>query len=167
VVLDYIEIADTWKWERDPNAKYVTQYIRVLCKQGSWQDMAKLLEEFNPEAAIEQGKILMKRLEMDVEKLAKKSHPVYINGIEVEAVNSGHDLSISDLGHALAVKSKSGIGLVYNYAYGEMKMSFRGLEGTSIAREVAEFLGGGGHNAASGARMSLAKFLTLLPPTEG
>jgi oligoribonuclease NrnB/cAMP/cGMP phosphodiesterase (DHH superfamily) len=165
-VLEYIEIADIWKWERNENAKYVTQYIRANNKMGSWEDMAKLLDEFDEAKAIEGGKILYKRLQADVEHTADKSKRYIIHGIEALVVNSAHANSISELGHRLALDSKSGCGLVYNIIGNKVKISTRGLKGTTIARELAEKLGGGGHNEAAGAFMDAREFLEFLFPSK-
>jgi len=159
-VLKYIEIADTWAWDKDENSKHITQYIRTTTHQGSWKDMKALLENFNVQEAIEKGKILSKRLERDVEAICNKAHFLYIDGMEVLSVNSGHDLSISEVGHELSKKSTNGIGLIYNIAYDEVKISIRGQKGTSLARELAEKLGGGGHNEASAARCSIETLMT-------
>jgi oligoribonuclease NrnB/cAMP/cGMP phosphodiesterase (DHH superfamily) len=161
LALRYIEIADTWAWEKDENAKYITQYIRVITKQGEWKDMAKILEFFDYQKALDAGKILMQRLEQDVQAICKKSHYLYIDGIKVLSVNSGHDLSTSEVGHELSERAENGVGLVYNIAYDEVKISVRGKAGTTIAREIAQKLGGGGHNEASGARQTIPEFMKL------
>lgn len=165
-VLEFVEIADTWKWERNENAKYVTQYIRATTKIGSWEDMSKLLNDFDEKSAIEGGKLLYKRLQADVDSMAEKGRKYNIKGIDVVVVNSAHTNSISELGHRLASDSTTGCGLIYNIIGNKVKISIRGLKGTTIARELAEKLGGGGHNEAAGAFMNAKEFLEFLFPSK-
>ena len=161
-VLDFIEIADIWKWERDANSPAVTQYMRVTCRIGSWEDMLALLDNFDEAKAIENGKILTKRLQADIEDIYKKSDVVELFGWKVRIVNSGHANSISELGHKLAENSPDGVGLIYNIMGNKLKLSTRGKAGTTVARELAEKFGGGGHNEAAGAFLQDAKVLLNL-----
>jgi oligoribonuclease NrnB/cAMP/cGMP phosphodiesterase (DHH superfamily) len=161
-ILHFIEIADLWKWELDANAKVVTQYIRVEAQIGRWEDMADLLENFDEPIAILAGKILVRRLERDVEDLAKKSDSIKLHGWNVRVCNSSHANSISELGHELANMSSDGVGLIYNIIGKKVKISTRGMKGTSVARELAEKFGGGGHNEAAGAFTDAKAFLELI-----
>ena len=161
-ILHFIEIADLWKWELDINSQFVTQYVRVICKMGSWEAMAKLLDGFDEAAAIDAGSLLMLRLNSDVEDLTKKSDSIKLHGWNVRVCNSGHANSISELGHALAQMSSDGVGLIYNITGKKVKISTRGLKGTSVARELAEKFGGGGHNEAAGAFTDAKAFLELI-----
>jgi len=165
-VLDFIEIADLWKWERDPNSKAVTQYIRLITKIGSWEDMLELLDNFNEAKAIEAGRLLVKRLERDVEDLYDKADEYKMFDLRVMVANSSHGLSVSELGHKLASESKDGVGLVYNIVGKKVKISTRGLDGTTVARELAEKFGGGGHDQAAGAWTDAKSLLKYIMKTE-
>ena len=164
--LKYIQIADLWRWEDDPDAKYVTQYIRVQCAIGDYKAMGKMMDNFNYAEAVEKGKLIYKRMELDIDDFMRKSHYLTVGGEVVHCVNSSHALSISDLGHRLSIESRSpnGVGAIYNLNPHDnyVRFSFRGKKGTSNARELAEKLGGGGHNEASGANVSIEDFIKIL-----
>jgi oligoribonuclease NrnB/cAMP/cGMP phosphodiesterase (DHH superfamily) len=164
--LKYIQIADLWRWEEDADAKYVNQYIRVNCPIGNYKSMGMMMDNFNYPEAVEKGKLIHKRMELDIDDFMKKSHYLRIGGEVVYAVNSSHALSISDLGHRLSMESRSpnGVGAIYNLNphNNYVRFSFRGKKGTSNARELAEKLGGGGHNEASGANVSIEDFIKIL-----
>jgi len=166
LLLKYIEIADLWLWDKDANAKYVTQYVRAKCPIGNIEAMSKLMDNFNYEEAMEKGRLLYKRMQLDIDDFMKKSHYLNIGGESVHCANSGHTLSVSELGHRLSAESKipNGVGVVYNLnpRNNYVRFSFRGKKGTSNARELAEKLGGGGHNEAAGANVSIGDFIKIL-----
>jgi oligoribonuclease NrnB/cAMP/cGMP phosphodiesterase (DHH superfamily) len=160
-ILEFIEIADLWKWEKNPDSVYINQYVRSVTKIGSWHDMAVLLDGFDYAKALEAGKLLRSRLMDDVENIVDNSSVCTMFGMNVRVVNSGHGASISEVGNELARLSPDGVGLVYNILGNRIKISTRGLPGTTRARELAEKFGGGGHNEASGAYVKMDEFLSV------
>jgi nanoRNase/pAp phosphatase (c-di-AMP/oligoRNAs hydrolase) len=104
----------------------------------------------------------MLRLNHDVEDAYKKADLYNLFGWKVMVANSSHVNSVSELGHKLATNSQDGVGLVYNIIGNKVKISTRGVKGTTKARELAEKFGGGGHNEAAGAFTDAKNLLELI-----
>lgn len=153
-LLEYIAIADLWKW-RGPKDHAVVQYIRtILDPDSSIEEFDALLNSFDEDLAAQLGAVVYNRVQKEAKYMAKKFCIMDFDGTEVAAVNAS--LYHSEVGHELTEKSPSGIGVVYNFApeKGFVKFSVRG----DGANKLAKRYGGGGHPQAAGFDLTLAQF---------
>ncbi|HME87086.1 MAG TPA: DHHA1 domain-containing protein, partial [Candidatus Nanoarchaeia archaeon] len=160
-VLTFIEINDTWTWDRDKNSRYVDQYIKTACKRGVLADYEHLLDTFDYGEAVDKGMLLYKRLMNDVEFMCQKAVELDFDGTPVLCVNTPHN--VDHVGNHLARIAKNGLGLSYYILPGEdhVKFSIRGVSGNN-ARLLAQKYGGGGHDKSSGFTMKISEFVELL-----
>jgi len=160
-LLKFIEIGDLWKWDRDENSKFISQYIFFKLKRDSPESAEEMIKDFDYKEYTEKGKLIYEYMMNEIEHTAKKAEYLDFKGDKVLSVNS--DYASSDVGNYLAKQSENKLGLSYTF-YPELnlvKFSIRGLEGDG-ARRIAQKFGGGGHDKASGFRMTIDEFYEII-----
>ncbi len=159
-MLKYIAIADIYAWGEGEWDHAVVQYIRsILEPDATIQEFDELVKNFNEDHAYDQGKLVYRRICKEVDFMSKKGYLMDFDGVEVLGVNSS--LYHSEVGHELALKSPSGLGIIYTFnpVYDSVKISVRGSgKGTLNANEFSERYKGGGHPMAAGFYMTIDQF---------
>lgn len=158
-MLKYIAIADIYAWGEGEWDHAIVQYIRTILEpDATIEEFDMLLNSFNEEAFYDVGKWIYRRICKEVDYMAKKAYLMDFDGVEVLGVNSS--LFHSEVGHELAIKSPSGLGVVYTYnpTHNSVKLSVRGSGSKSDANLFAEKYKGGGHPMAAGFYMTIDQF---------
>ncbi len=154
-LLEYISIADTWKWRGDKDHAII-QYFRTILDSGdtSIEEFDGVLNSFDEEKYYMLGMALHKRVKKDAISIARKYCIMDFDGTKVAAVNG--TLYNSEIGHELSLVSPCGIGVVYTIIpeSDTVKISARGIG----ANKFCEKYNGGGHPEAAGAYFNLNQF---------
>lgn len=158
LLLEYINIADMWQWEKKKDSKEVCMWIRNNLILNDINSFDNLFKNFDLKKAICEGSLLLKYRDKLVEELAYNKYEIDFHGIKVHAINDS--LFSSELGHVLENSSPSGLGLTYYISATNktVKVSVRG----NGAKEFCEKYGGGGHPHAAGFIMNLESFIRFL-----
>lgn len=147
-LVEYIEDGDLYKFTL-PNARPVIAYIHVA--DFIFEDFEKIAGELETESGyakiLEQGTLLRKVHERQVEYFADRAELVEFEGYTIYAVNANNTVA-SDLGHLLC-KKQGPFAMIFNYEDLTWKCSLRG-DGTVDVSAIAGKFGGGGHHNASG-----------------
>lgn len=112
---------------------------------------------------LERGEVIAQFIDKLIEEYIARAEPFYlrIGAHNVPAYNAA-GLLRSSLGHHFAKEHGVAVA-VFGITGTQVKISFRSEGGqTPSARELAETLGGGGHEKASGARVSLEQFCEMI-----
>ena len=154
-LLQHIEDHDLWRHQL-PHTKAISRalYLRLPVNFAAF-------EKIKLHTLEQEGIVLLKQQQLNVNRLINARHQVTINGAEGLAVNAPSMFS-SDLGHELAELSGS-YGLTYMW-HGQRQRyecSLRSI-GTFDVSELAKVFGGGGHLNASGFTVDQKKFLRFL-----
>ena len=153
-LLQYVEDQDLWNWEL-PRAAEVNAAIGSHPRDfESWDRLASRA----PEDLAKEGEPILRAQRSEVERLLQQVHPVFVDGLRVEAVNSQHHRS--HIGHALAKRAAFGgeVGIVYRIQGRQVDVSIYSIGELDVS-EIASRFGGGGHRNASGFSVPLDRWL--------
>lgn len=162
--LALIEDRDLWNWDL-PDTEPFTLW---LFSQPMTLETLDRLDEGGGhlyDKAVEKGGAIRTYRDQTVDNLCQKARLVNIAfdekpGLEVYAVNT--PVLHSKVGHFLAEKSPSGVGMTYYQTKKrDFKFSLRGIGPEDVGR-IASFFGGGGHPTAAGFRLAEWKARTLI-----
>ena len=159
LMLKYVAIADIYAWGDGEWDHAVVQYIRnIIDPDASIAEFDSLLKDFNEDYAYAEGKNVYRRICKEVDFMASRAYLMNFDGVEVLGINSS--LYHSEVGHEIAIKSPTGLGVVYTYSpvYDSVKISVRGSGQGQSANLFAENYGGGGHPLAAGFSMTIDQF---------
>ena len=155
VLLQHIEDHDLWRHQL-PKTEEICKalYLRLPVNFSAFEKINRLTLQ-------KEGAILMKQQQLNVNRLFKARHSIWLNNIKGLAVNAPSMFS-SDLGHKLAEKSGT-FGLTYFY-HGKRQCYDCGLRsiGDFDVSELAHQFGGGGHKNAAGFSVDQPTFLRFL-----
>jgi hypothetical protein len=113
-----------------------------------WNKIAMDLEDSGKRKIYkENGKLLLKFQNGLIDKLLPSAEMVIFDRKKIWALNAPYYFS-SDLGHALALKTKS-FALIWSESAGRIRVSLRSASNIDVSK-IAQKYGGGGHKAASG-----------------
>lgn len=148
MLLRCVENRDIWKWNM-PHSKELLMLVDLAQFDfKTWSRLAKDLESPRVYATyVKKGALLLLYYRSMWEKLLQNAELVKFEGKKVYALNCPHYF-MDDLGHALAIKTNS-FALLWNEAYGTIRVSLRSAGKTDVAK-IAKKYGGGGHKRASG-----------------
>ncbi len=159
-LVQFVEDRDLWK-KKYPETDVICHYLftKVLDKPDEFLKYIELpIEEI-----YKKGIVYQENIQFYIHKILQESKPLWVEfgsifkKYKVPCLNS--NLFISELGEEIA-KKYDGIACIFSISESMIKLSFRSIEGTKItAKEVAEYLGGGGHKHAAGAKLPLKTFL--------
>jgi oligoribonuclease NrnB/cAMP/cGMP phosphodiesterase (DHH superfamily) len=159
-VVRLIAKRDVWDWS-EPAAAFLHEWCTVLGPM--IEDYDEWLKTFGRlEAAydfvrevLEIGQKLVDKRDMVIAKQVSEAMKIGT----LLAVNSSEN--ISELGNALAKANEHKVGLVWSVVGKVVRMSFRSIPGAQhTALTVARIFGGGGHEHAAGASMSVQDFFS-------
>ncbi len=145
LIVDIVKDKDIWLW-RYTNTDEVNEYLYMYI------DKPEIMQEFlhkNIEDIASKSKILSEYKNVMVSKIKESwtNSPLYImvKDIKIPAINT--QIYQSEVGGAIA--KEHGIACMFYLTGDFVKLSFRSTDGSS--RQIAEYLGGGGHDNAAGA----------------
>lgn len=155
----YIEDVDIWRLAYGDDALAVREYCSMYYNKP--REVLTLIEG-DIEDILTRGRMLLAYARQYMEYLHEQTHanilhigPYQVPGFNVTVYQSG-------LGNRLAEEHGCAVAL-YTIEGATVRFSFRSIEGNvPNARTLAEHLGGGGHDHASGAGIPLSDFLAML-----
>lgn len=159
LLLKYVEDRDL----RNFSLPYVNEVLAVLDNDykmtvEDWDAFSFRLENSFKDV-VQKGVKIIKKKEILIENLAQHSIAIEIKGIQGLLANSIKWDFASEVAEKLAARSNFGFSW-FRSESGEIKCSLRSNNGTNV-RELAEHIGGGGHDNSSGATVSIEKIYQL------
>ena len=160
-LLRYVEDQDLWRFalpaSEEVNAA-ITSHPRTF---EAWEALVKTPIE----KLASDGESIVRANRMDIEHTLHNAHPICLDELRLEAVNSVH--LRSRLGHELASRAACGVpcGAVYRILGHRVNVSIYSIGEFDVAELAARF-GGGGHRNAAGFNVSLAEWLERFVPVE-
>lgn len=143
-----VQDRDLWKWEYEGSKEWTAAAFGYPLTVESFD---KLIHR-DYQDVVEEGRTVLRKQELDVEKLLPSARPYTLEGYNCLIVNASY-FHASDVGDKL--KGRDGIDFVVTYMDGKDSriFSLRGKDKVNLA-EVAERFGGGGHPNAAGFSLS-------------
>ena len=158
-ILRLIQDFDIWQWRFGDRTKYASNLLIPYANQP--EKMLALFDE-NTDKVLEKGKIISEFTDYVIEKFVGRAEPTYVRIGEEKIPAFNTRGYVSEIGSELSEKC-GGAVMLFNIQGERVHMSFRSSEGQSpTARELAETLGGGGHDLAAGAYTTLKKFCGMI-----
>ncbi|MDQ1281848.1 MAG: hypothetical protein QG630_199, partial [Patescibacteria group bacterium] len=124
----YVSIGDTWTFSKNENIKKLEKNIisYLVTLEFDFKVFAKTEKDFEDKKKFEEIKNLGNILNINYLKLVEiqteKSKLIDFEGYKIYAINAS-SIFRNELGHRLALKSKSLFSLIYTFEDGELKMS--------------------------------------------
>ncbi len=157
-MVQYVEDADLWRWQYGDATRDTMSYFSMLR-----DDPVRMLDALTTDidVIIEKGHTLSEYADREIqEQVSILPNEMKIDAYRVPAYNITVYTSAS--GNILSEQQGSVVAL-YTIKGPNVRISFRSKEGQNpTARMVAEILGGGGHDHASGASVPFADFLKMI-----
>jgi len=169
-LVDFVEDYDLWRFSYEEHTKWINKLLMTQPKTlSSWDYLDKVFSDpISFDAILANGKALQIDHDIEVDIIAREARGITIKGEHGLVVPCQRDY-ISDVGHALAIKSGT-YGAMYqlDLEKGKIIWSFRSdKEGDFDVSALAKKLGGGGHKNAAGATLDLWSEDLELPEIEG
>jgi oligoribonuclease NrnB/cAMP/cGMP phosphodiesterase (DHH superfamily) len=144
MLLRYIQDADLWRWELDGSREF---------RQGLWCEPRDFehwdgLSAGGMDSVFGSGLAILRHVELEVERIAAKASRAILDGFDVLLANS--DGMASKIGHELAQRSDSGIGVVWHLDGETYRWQLRSTPDGPDVSLIAKKCGGGGHEHAAG-----------------
>lgn len=157
-LIKYVEDIDLWRWKYGEETKNAINYVSMF------NNMPEKFLEFMDSDLAEVKKLgkVITSYKDEKEKQYSEILPIKmkIGEHEVFAINLVN--SKSEMGNYFSQKYGKTV-MLYNIDGDSVKISFRSFEDYNpSALELAEPIGGGGHNRAAGAKIKLSKFLDMI-----
>lgn len=157
-VISLIEDSDLWKGKYGILTRHVNNYLSIFRN-----DPACMLAEIQKsiDTLIDRGSAITQSIDKDVERFIDVAPNILTLGqYRIPAFNITTHQSYA--GNLLSARENSTVAL-YTIKGDRVTISFRSKERQSpSSREVAELIGGGGHELSAGASLPLAVFLQSL-----
>lgn len=161
-IIDIVKDKDLWLWRYEETDK-ITSYLSLFVD--SPEKMLEALKE-DEQKLKEKGEVLALYKEMNIKKLYEswKNNKLFLNIENIKIPGINITMYQSEVCNILANEpidetkqdEKYGIACAFHITGSFVKLSFRSLNGE--ARKIAEKLGGGGHDNASGAIVDTSTF---------
>lgn len=164
-LINYVQDRDLWNW----SLPYTNEYLMALelsefTFENYCNHLNKSLEQKNQEHTnelINQGTTVVKYYSQVVENICKNVYFIdYLDYKNIPIVNCTGRFS-SHVGNTLAKLHPEIFSVMYEMQGNSVQLSFRSLDSGVDVSEIAKNLGGGGHKRASGAKITIEKFLQL------
>ncbi|PIO00417.1 phosphoesterase [archaeon CG10_big_fil_rev_8_21_14_0_10_43_11] len=158
-LVELVKDRDIWAWKHGDETKHANNYLSLFINKPE-----KMKEVLKQDAAliIERGSYMSAYADDLVHTLETRLTPVTISVGEYVVLAYNTPLFHSEVGHYFAKKNKQAVA-VFSYIDDGVKVSFRGQDNDKpLAREIAELLGGGGHDNAASARVSVKQFIDMI-----
>lgn len=160
-LIQHVEDRDLWRWSLPETPGYTSALDDQPFDFSCWRE---LLERHEADANaytefVRNGQIGQEKFIKLCERIAEKAEPIVIDGIAGLQVNASGEFA-SQVGNLLATRSGT-FALIWHVREGMMRLSFRGAPDFDVI-PLARKYGGGGHKAAAGARVPLARLAEVL-----
>ncbi len=143
LLLLYVQDRDLWRWEM-PDSRAVNCAIAHI--EWSFDVWSKLeIDDLK-----ERGTSMLAAIDKIVDMTASRAVPLRLAGHDALVVNSA--CLPSEIGHVLAERSESGIGVVWYHDGDRFRWELRSLDRGPHVGHIAKTFGGGGHPNAAGFR---------------
>jgi hypothetical protein len=155
MLLRYVEDRDIWKWTV-PHSREILMLIDLAPFDfKAWNQLAKDIDDPHIHATyLKKGALLELHYRSLYEKLLPSAELVKFAGKKIYALNCPYYFA-DDLGHALAVKTKS-FALLWNESGGRIRCSLRSAGKIDVAK-IAKKYNGGGHKQSAGFSFPVGK----------
>ena len=152
--IKYISINDTYTFSKNENIKKIekniTSYLATL--EFDFKIFQKAEKDFEDKKKFDEIKKLGNILNTNYLKLVEiqleNAKLIDFEGYKVYAINAS-SIFRNELGHRLALKSKSLFSIIYTFEDGELKISLRGDGKIDLSKLAQKYAGGGHFNAAA------------------
>jgi oligoribonuclease NrnB/cAMP/cGMP phosphodiesterase (DHH superfamily) len=160
----HVEDRDLWRWALPETEGFTSALDDLPFDFGIWKDLLARVES-DPAYAefVRAGEIGHRKYLKLCAEIAERAEPIVIDGVQGLQVNATGDFA-SHVGNLLAQKSGT-FGLIWYVKEGVVRLSFRGERGFNVIPLAAKY-GGGGHSAAAGARIPLARLGEIIRTPE-
>lgn len=161
-IIKYIEDSDLWKGKYGDDTKYVVNYLSISAS--SPEKMLEFIENSDIEDIKKKGKIIASYTSVQMDRIVKnaKSINLRIGDMIIPAYNLTLNEYVSFTGNKLSAMNKK-TAVMFSINGDSVKFSMRSADGQNpSALTLAKLLGGGGHENAAGAEISLKDFLKMI-----
>lgn len=159
-MINLIEDRDLWKFKFKETEAFHAYLLSLPMDLEAWNELNQQFSNA-PDMIIEKGQLLLKMSSSIVDNICKEAHKVTFLGHEILTVNTSSHWS--EVGNKLLDMGSSPFALCYtvknNFIMGSLRS--RQSDGFDVSL-IAKQLGGGGHKTASGFRMPVVEFMTML-----
>ncbi len=163
-LIRHVEDRDLWRWHLPETPGYTSALDDLPFDFELWRELLERHEADGGAYAefVRIGQIGQNKYLKLCEQIAEKAEPIVIDGIAGLQVNASGEFA-SQVGNLLAARSGT-FALIWYVKEGMMRLSFRGTADFNVI-PLAQKYGGGGHRAAAGARVPLARLAEVLGQT--
>lgn len=148
-IVSYVEDRDLWRFAL-PESKEINAYLSTLSHElDAWDRLSSYVSPSDADA-IMLGRAVLDAYASVVRSLVKDAYQGFVCGFEVPICNAGR-FHRSELGHALLdAYPDAPFVAVWQRTGNVRRYSLRSEAGRANVREIAEAMGGGGHDHAAG-----------------
>lgn len=152
-VIAYVEDQDLWRWSL-PHTREVNA---AICAAPRTFEAWDALAARSVDDLANEGAPIVRSNRIEVERALQSAHPVSVDGLRIEAVNSRFQRA--EIGHELAERGTFGnpCGAVYRITGQRVDISIYSIGGFDVS-VVAGRYGGGGHRNAAGFSVPLSEW---------
>jgi len=163
-LIRHVEDRDLWRWRLPETPGYTSALDDLPFDFALWRELLERHEEDGGAYAefVRIGQIGQNKYLKLCEQIAEKAEPIVIDSIAGLQVNASGEFA-SQVGNILAARSGT-FALIWHVKDGMVRLSFRGTADFDVI-PLAQKYGGGGHRAAAGARVPLARLAEVLGQT--
>lgn len=157
----HVEARDLWKWGDADSRPFCLKLDTIPRTFENWAHIAAMtdleLSEF-----LKDGRAMLEQSDAMIEKFCEDARKVTFMGYKVWLLNVPRPFATDDCGSRLAAREETDFALLWNSPdLSEVRLSFRSANGFDVS-SVAKKLGGGGHKAASGAKLDFFDFKEMV-----
>lgn len=154
-LLRHIEDYDLWKF-RFLHTREIAEALSLYDMNfATWDKIVRDFESGRKKKYIEEGKVLLRRMERRVGRLVNFAEKITFEGHKALLVNT--PFYVSEVGHAIAKKGIP-VAVMWSRRGSRIVVSLRS-DGSVDVSKLAERYGGGGHAAAAGFTFEKKDFL--------
>jgi oligoribonuclease NrnB/cAMP/cGMP phosphodiesterase (DHH superfamily) len=157
-LVTHVENRDLYKWRHADSRAFC---VRLDCEPrtfSSWDAIASMDAESHAKF-VSEGRTMQQQSDSVIAKFAADARLATFLGHRVWLLNVPRPFATDDCGALLAARGDADFALMWNTNnLSEINLSLRSTEAFDV-KAVAVSIGGGGHEQASGAKMSMAEFL--------
>ncbi|PIT96818.1 phosphoesterase [Candidatus Campbellbacteria bacterium CG10_big_fil_rev_8_21_14_0_10_35_52] len=158
-IIKYVEDSDLWKLKYGNNTKYATNYLSM------YTNLPETLLRFfdgDIEEIKKNGKIITEYTDIQIDRIVRGIGNIILRIGEFTVPAYNITMYESPVGNKISEKQGRAT-VMFSIKGNSVRFSFRSKDGQNpSALELAVLLGGGGHQNAAGAEISLKDFLNII-----